>query len=233
MDVHELHSWDISYRAAREIQSELANRLLLENIRDFKVDKIAGADVSYSKTDDLLFAAVLVFSFPDLELIEIQTTVMKSTFPYIPGLLSFREAPSLLRAFENLEEIPDVVMFDGQGIAHPSRIGIASHIGLFLDMPTIGCAKKRLVGNYGNVGLDRGSTTLLNHNTKTVGAVVRTKTNVKPVFISQGHRISLQQSITLVLETTRGFRLPEPVRRAHLAVNKYRVEKQTGVTLYG
>ena len=232
MLIRELHRWDLSYKAARDIQIELANRLQLKNNSLTKVDKIAGADVSYSKADDLLYAAVLVFSFPDLEIIEVQTSAEKVNFPYIPGLLSFREAPALLKVLKNIQEVPDVIIFDGQGIAHPRGLGLASHLGLFLDHPTIGCAKKRLVGDYENIGRNRGSTVLLKYKDKTVGAVVRTKTNVKPVFVSQGHKISLQQSIKLVLETARGFRLSEPVRRAHLAVNKYRREQQTGVISY-
>jgi len=165
---------------------------------------------------------VVVLSYPSLEILEIASTVDRVSFPYVPGLLSFREGPVLLKAFENLQQRPDIVLFDGQGIAHPRGIGLACHMGLFLDLPTIGCAKTKLIGTFAEVGQERGNFTDLFHKDAVIGAVVRTRNRVRPVFVSPGHRISLQRAIRIVLECCRGYRLPEPVRQAHLAVNRLR-----------
>ncbi|MEA3470692.1 MAG: deoxyribonuclease V [Thermodesulfobacteriota bacterium] len=225
MKVRNLHNWNADYKTAKKIQEELSGRLILHNEglpEDIKI--IGGADISYSRGENLFFAAVILLEFSTMDIIEVSSVVEKVDFPYIPGLLTFREGPALLRAFEKIGGIPDVVIFDGQGIAHPRGIGLASHIGLFLDIPTIGCAKKRLVGIHGEIGTEVGDFSHLTYHDRVVGAVLRTKRNVKPVFISQGHKIDLEQAIEITLASSRGYRLPEPTRRAHLTVNKLRLE---------
>jgi deoxyribonuclease V len=174
---------------------------------------VAGIDVGIK--DGLARAAVVVLTLPQLELIEQACAERPATFPYVPGLLSFREAPAILDALATLTHIPDVLIFDGQGYAHPRRMGIATHIGVLLDHPAIGCAKSRLCGTYQEPGLDRGSRTWLRDGEETIGAVVRTRTRVKPVFVSVGHRVSLPTAIDTVLRCGGGYRLPEPTRRAH------------------
>ncbi|OPY84414.1 MAG: Endonuclease V [Syntrophus sp. PtaU1.Bin208] len=219
------HSWDVTCREAVAIQQVLREKLILcDDEIPAPVRRIAGADISYSRGDDRFFGVVVILSYPLLEITEISSFSDRVSFPYVPGLLSFREGPILLKAFEKLKQRPDVVLFDGQGIAHPRGIGLASHMGLFLDFPTIGCAKTKLVGSYGEVGMERGSFTDLCHKDSVIGAVVRTKSRVKPVFVSQGHRISLKRAIEVVLACCKGYRLPEPVRQAHLAVNRLRAE---------
>ena len=183
---------------------------------------IAGADVSYAKRPETMYAAVVVMEWPSGEVVEEVTAERRAEFPYIPGLLSFREIPSLLAAFERLRTRPDVIIYDGHGIAHPRGFGIASHLGVLLDAPTIGCAKKRLVGEHEEPGPERGSQVPLRLEGKTIGTVLRTRSKVKPVFISVGHRIGLRSAVRLVLETGGGYRLPEPTRLAHLLSNAAR-----------
>lgn len=219
-----LHSWDVTCQEAVAIQKTLREKLILCAEQVTPLHWIAGADISYSRDDDRFFGVVVLMSFPSLEVVEIESFFDHVSFPYVPGLLSFREGPILLKAFEKLKQHPDIVLFDGQGIAHPRGIGLASHLGLFLDLPTIGCAKTKLVGTHEEVGLVRGSFADLHYKDSIIGAVVRTKNRVKPVFVSQGHRVNLQQAIEVVLACCKGYRLPEPVRQAHLAVNRLRVE---------
>jgi deoxyribonuclease V len=211
------HPWNVSYREALRIQERLRANISLTNVTR-KVSSVAGADVSYSKKGGEAAAAIVVFSYPDLDLIDEAFVNGKISYPYIPGLLSFREAPLLLEAFQRLRRPPDVVLYDGQGIAHPRGFGLACHMGVLLDIPSIGCAKKKLVGDFGEVGLQTGSTTPLTIAGTIVGAVIRTRRGVKPVFVSPGHRVDVESSIQLVLGTCRGFRLPEPIRRAHFTV---------------
>ena len=224
MKIQHLHNWDVSYKEAVSLQQKLREKLILHD-KDFpaRIRTIAGADISYSKRSDLFFAAVVLLECPVMAVIEEACFIERVSFPYIPGLLSFREGPALLKAFENLHNTPDVIIFDGQGIAHPRGIGLASHMGLFLDIPAIGCAKKRLVGEYGEVGNEVGNYADLMLDGQVVGAAVRTKKKVKPVFISPGHKISMPRAIDVVLSCCRGYRLPEPVRMAHLAVNRIRL----------
>lgn len=225
MRIIHIHEWDLSCGQAVAVQQELASRLVIENSRlTLPVKTIAGADISYARRSDLFFAVVAVFSYPGLELLEEAAHMERVTFPYVPGLLSFREAPPLLAAFAKLRRRPDVAIFDGQGIAHPRGLGLASHMGLFLDIPTIGCAKSRLVGTHGEVGGEAGSHADLLLHEKRVGAVLRTKRRVKPVFVSPGHRIGMDESVSVVMNCCRGYRLPEPTRRAHLAVNRLRLQ---------
>ncbi len=221
MIVRALHPWNVNYREAVRIQGELRRYISLTKSAR-KVRSVAGADVSYSREGGKGIAAMVVLSYPELDLMDEAFAVGKVSFPYIPGLLSFREAPLLIEAFQRLQHLPDVVLYDGQGIAHPRSLGLASHMGLLLDLPSVGCAKKKLVGDFEDVGLQPGSTTPLKMNGKIIGAVIRTRRGVKPVFVSPGHRIDLQSSIRLVLKTCRGFRIPEPLRRAHLMVKSIR-----------
>ncbi len=225
MKIQHLHRWDVSYKEAVSLQQKLKGKLILHD-KDFpeRISTIAGADISYSKQSELFFAAVVLLEYPTMAVVEESCFTERVSFPYIPGLLSFREGPAVLKAFENLRNIPDVVIFDGQGIAHPRGIGLASHMGLFLGMATIGCAKKRLVGEYGEVGHEVGDYADLMLDDQVVGAAVRTKRKVKPVFISPGHKISMRRAMDMVLSCCRGYRLPEPVRKAHLAVNRIRLE---------
>jgi len=225
MKTRELHRWDVTYREAVAIQEELRGRLILraDGLPD-PLRTVAGADISYDRGSDLFFAAVVLMNYPELTLLEEATFSARVSFPYIPGLLSFREGPPLIAAFAKLNQPPDLILFDGQGIAHPRGIGLASHLGLILDRPAIGCAKSRLVGTHEPVGEKRGEWTELTHQEKKVGAVLRTRDRVKPIFVSPGHRVGLERSIALVLACCRGYRIPEPTRRAHRTVNRLRME---------
>jgi len=227
MKIKYLHNWDVCYADAVSLQYELAGRLVLKDQKTSKLKKIAGADISYSKNDDLFFAGVVVLNADTLEIIEVSSSIDCVSFPYIPGLLSFREAPVLLKAFAKIKGIPDIVMFDGQGIAHPRRLGLASHMGLFLDLPTMGCAKKKLVGDFEEPGIKKGSCSELIHRGEKIGAVLRTKDKVKPVFISPGHRMGLSRAIEAALHCCNGYRIPEPTRQAHLLVNRLRLQHKT------
>lgn len=221
MKIRVLHPWDVSYHKAVEIQKALSSQLIFANLPN-KIECIAGADVSSSKGSDTVWAGVVVLGYPGLERVEQRWCKGTMTFPYIPGLLSFREIPLLLEAIELLETEPDVFLCDGQGIAHPRGLGLASHLGLLIQKPTIGCAKKRLVGEYSEVAQKRGSYSFLFHRGREVGAVVRTRTGVKPLFVSPGYGVTVEDSVRMVLECGGGFRVPEPVRRAHLLVNQMR-----------
>ena len=206
------HRWDLSPRDAIALQRELAQRVILKPpAGDFY--SVAGIDVGLK--GPYVRAAVVILSLPDLEEIEHIVVEQRLAFPYVPGLLSFREAPAILEALSRLQHDPDVLMFDGQGYAHPRRLGLATHVGLILDWPSVGCAKSRLCGTYREPDTERGSFTWLYDGQEKIGAVVRTRRNVKPVFVSPGHRMSFDKAINLVLNCGRGFRLPEPTRRAH------------------
>lgn len=196
---------------ARKVQEGLAKKVRLT--RTSKPPRfVAAVDAAFSRTQ--VFAAACLFSFPALEPVEEKAAVTVLRFPYIPGFLSFREGAGLVEAVRRLKGKPDLILVDGQGIAHPRGIGIASHLGVILDIPTIGCAKSRLVGEGPEPGDRAGSWTPLRHRGKVVGAALRTRAGVKPLFVSPGHKIGLARSIGLVLACTRGFRIPEPLRRA-------------------
>lgn len=184
---------------------------------------MAGADVSYQKGGDKLFAAVVVLQLPTLRLVEQATVVARARFPYVAGLLSFREAPALLAAFRKLRARPDLVLVDGHGIAHPRRFGIASHLGWLLEVPTIGCAKSILCGTHGRLARPRGATSALVHKAEPVGTALRTRAGVQPVYVSVGHLIDLDSAVEIVLRCAPKFRIPEPIRQAHMRVNKLRV----------
>lgn len=206
------HPWDLPPAEAIALQKRLAAQVIRED-QVGPVTTVAGVDVSIR--DDRGRAAVAVLSLPELVIIDYVRATRPITLPYIPGLLSFREGPVILDAFEKLASMPDLLIFDGQGIAHPRRLGIASHIGLLLDTPSIGCAKSRLCGRHQEPGAERGSHVPLVDDGETIGVVLRTRSNVKPVFISIGHRIDLPTSIEYVLACHGGYKLPEPTRWAH------------------
>jgi deoxyribonuclease V len=216
VELTELHSWQLSATEAVEMQRRLAASVLRGG-EILKPHYIAGVDVSISRTRKVATGAVVVFEYPGLRLVEVSVTHGEVEFPYVPGLLSFREAPILLRVCRALEVSPDLVLVDGQGIAHPRRIGLASHLGLFLDVPTIGCAKSRLCGRHEMPGIEPGNYTDLIDRDEIIGAVLRTKARTKPVYISIGHKIDLAVAVHWILECCKGYRLPEPVRLAHQA----------------
>lgn len=232
MKVRDLHGWDVTFEEARRIQENLRSQLALRN-GDVSSDVhlIAGADISCARGENLFHAALIVLTLPELKIVEQVSLEERVTFPYIPGLLSFREGPVLLKAFEKLKTAPDAVVFDGQGIAHPRRLGLASHMGLFLEIPTIGCAKTKLVGTpQHDTGNRPGEYANLILDGEVVGAVLRTKKNVKPVFVSQGHMIGLKRSIEIILSSCSGYRLPEPTRQAHIIVNRVRKAMATSAS---
>jgi deoxyribonuclease V len=206
------HSWDLSPRQAATLQKELAGQVVREP-RLGPVTTVAGVDVGYR--NGMAHAAVAILSYPELEVITHSFASRPVTFPYVPGLLSFREGPAVLEALEGLKRKPDLLIFDGHGLAHPRRFGLACHIGLLVDIPAIGCAKSRLCGQYEEPDLEGGSTAPLVDAGETIGAVVRTREAVKPVFVSIGHRVDLRTSVDYVLACCRRYRLPETTRWAH------------------
>jgi deoxyribonuclease V len=246
MQTKKLHSWDLSYSQAADLQKRLACKVQFTPLK--KTPKlIAGLDCALSKDGQRIVATAVVLraqnvikglweplKLPDFELIETATASQKVTFPYIPGLLSFREAPACIAAVEKLKAEPDVFIIDGQGIAHPRRLGLAAHLGLFFDKPTIGCAKSRLTGYFEEPPLEKGAYSLLKDKDEphlcsrgrdeAIGAVVRTRTNVKPVFTSVGNKCRLDDAIKITLDCTTKYRLPEPTRLAHQLVSKLRLK---------
>ena len=211
-----LHGWQVSTARAREIQTELA--LQVSRVGEVISPRlIAGVDVSLRRETGMGRGAVVVLSYPGLDLVEVKVVNDRVDFPYVPGLLSFREAPLILAACESLTVTPDLIMVDGQGVAHPRRIGLACHLGLFLDTPTIGCAKSRLCGSHEEPGAAAGSYADLVDGSEIIGAVLRTRAGVKPVYVSVGHKVDLPTAIHWVLACCRGYRLPEPTRLAHMA----------------
>jgi deoxyribonuclease V len=222
MRFRRLHSWDISVQEAENVQRELSKLVsLVDGFSDIRL--IAGADVSASAGSPEGHAAVAVLSFDDLELVEFRCASKELTWPYVPGFLSFRETPVILAALEQVQSNVDIVIVDGQGIAHPRRFGIASHLGILLDMPTIGCAKSVLYGTYSEPGPNKGDVSkLVDSNGVQIGNVVRTRAGVRPVFISPGHKVSFESAVKIVLDSTRDYRLPEPIRMAHRLAGKCR-----------
>jgi deoxyribonuclease V len=216
MKVSTQHGWKVSVGQAKDIQSKLAEAVC-RKMELGTARFVAGVDISVNRVSGTATGAVVVLNYPDLELAEVRLAQGKLEFPYVPGLLSFREAPLMLEAYQKLDVVPDLILVDGQGIAHPRRLGIASHLGLWLDKPTIGCAKSRLCGEHGMPGDGFGDYTELVYEGEVVGAVLRTKPGVNPLYISVGHRVDLQGAIDWVLNCCCGYRLPEPTRFAHLA----------------
>ena len=206
----------MSVARAKEIQLSLAKRVITEN-KDINPRLVAGIDISSPNAQGVARGAVIVLRYPEFGIVEVKVTEDKVRFPYIPGLLSFREIPLILAACEQLGNSPDLILVDGQGVAHPRRFGLASHLGLLLDLPTIGCAKSILCGRHQPVGEEAGCHAELLENGELIGAALRTKSGVRPIYVSVGHKIDLASALPLVIKCCRGYRLPEPTRLAHLA----------------
>ncbi len=219
MHLNVRHDWNVKPDQAIALQKQLAAQVISSQPLDIAaVRRVAGVDVSVQ--DNQSQAAVVVLSFPELQVIETVLASLPTPFPYIPGLLSFREGPVLQQAFEKLQHEPDVFIFDGMGIMHPRRIGIASHMGLWLERPTIGCGKTHFIGAYTEPAVERGATSPVREHGEVIGAVLRTKTGVKPVYISPGHLADLPTALELALRCTTRYRLPEPIRAAHHAAGQ-------------
>jgi deoxyribonuclease V len=221
MEIAHLHDWPATEAEAVTLQETLAP--LVDATRPLeKFDLVAGCDIAYHLADPVLFAAVVVVQVSDGSVIERRTVTCETSFPYIPGLLSFREIPALLNALGELRSVPDAVMLDGQGIAHPRRFGLACHLGLWLDLPCLGCAKSLLIGEYDEPGPNAGDAAPLTVSGEQVGVVLRSAAGAKPVFVSPGHRIDTASAVAVVRATLSGYRHPTPTREAHLAASALR-----------
>jgi deoxyribonuclease V len=218
-----MHNWDLTPEQAIEIQKDLRVQIKLEQLQKH-IEFIGGADISFNLYDDTVYAGIVILKLKDLKIVAYSLAKSEVHFPYVPGLLSFREIPPLLKAWEMLQLKPEVLVLDGQGIAHPRRFGIASHFGLLTDISTIGCGKNILYGNYEIPALESGSRSqIIDKKTgETIGYALRTKNKVNPVFISPGHKITLEESVEIIMKCVTKYRIPEPTRQAHLLVNKFR-----------
>lgn len=218
----ELNYDQLTIAEATLIQQQLRGHLNLEPFqKDIKT--IAGADISLALYSETVYAGLVVLSYPELQPIAYSLVKSSTIFPYVPGYLAFREIPAILKAYEQFPVKPDVIMFDGNGILHARRMGIASHFGVLTGAVTMGCAKKKLAGKYAEPGYLKGEYTPVTDQGEVIGYAVRTKDNIKPVFISPGHQMSLEDSLSLELQCTRKHRLPEPTRHAHEYVNRFRI----------
>ncbi len=228
MQIHPQHRWNVSPDEAIQIQESLRHRIDLTTALP-PIQTVAGVDIAYAKHSDELFAAVVVLEIVHLAVLEIQSVQRQACFPYIPGLFSFRELPAILDCFSQLHTIPDLVICDGQGIAHPRRFGLACHLGLFLERPCLGCAKTRLIGTYEEPAARAGSFSTLRIDQLPVGIVLRSKTSTRPLFVSPGHRIRFDDLAKVVLPLCRQTRLPETTRQANHYVNQLRHRWQLGL----
>jgi deoxyribonuclease V len=219
-----LHDWNVTPEEAQAIQRRLRDQVRVEPLDLAAVRTVAGADISFEKGAETVFAGFVVLRLPELEVVDQAGVQTQSSFPYVPGLLSFREVPPLLEAWEVLSVRPDALICDGQGLAHPRRFGIACHLGLLLDLPTVGCAKRILTGRHGPVGNEPGDWAPLTDHGEVVGAALRTRAGVTPVYVSVGHRCDLPGAIALVRLCAGRTRVPETTRHAHLFVNTLRRE---------
>jgi len=219
----ELHSWNLSPKEAVALQRDLAGQVVLREVVPDAVRLAAGVDVSCARFSPKVFAAVVLFDLAAGVVVEKASAQAAESFPYVPGLLSFRELPVVLEAFRRLQRVPDVVLVDGQGVAHPRRFGIASHLGLWLDLPAIGCAKSRLCGEHVEPEVQRGAWAGLYEGGEEIGRVLRTRDRVRPLYVSPGHKVSMEQAVRMVLACGRGYRLPEPTRLAHVESNRLRM----------
>jgi len=218
VEVRDIHRWDVSVAEAKQLQLDLAGRVVREGRLD-AVELIAGVDISGADSEGMSRGAIVVLRYPAMEVVERSLVTMQVEFPYVPGLLSFREIPLILAACRMLSVMPDLFIADAQGVAHPRRLGLASHLGLVLDIPTIGCAKSILCGKHGDLGEEPGDGAPLVDRDEVVGEALRTKRRVKPVYVSIGHRIDLDEACRWILACCRGYRLPEPTRLAHQAAS--------------
>lgn len=208
------HNWDLTPAEAVALQRKLSAQVWRRGGPE-RVSRVAGVDVGFEQDGAITKAAVAILTFPHLQIVDVQVNRIRTCFPYVPGLLSFRELPAVLPAFERLERLPDLILCDGQGYAHPRRFGMACHLGVLLDVPTIGVGKTRLLGQHAPVPDRRGASSPLRHDGRKIGAVLCTRAGVRPLYISVGHRISLARALEFVMACTTRFRLPEPIRAAH------------------
>lgn len=220
------HAWDLAPSEAIALQKELSSRVAIGGSAPTPPFLVAGCDASATgrwvrRTEEIV-AGVLVFQYPGWELVDCAHVKRPAPFPYVPGLLSFREVPLYVEALSKLRLRPDLLLCDGQGIAHPRRFGLAAHLGLLFDLPSIGVAKSRLIGQHTAPGWRRGSSRRLTHRGQLVGRVLRTRDRVKPLFVSPGHRMGIEAAAEAVLRLTAGYRLPEPTRRADIWVGAIR-----------
>lgn len=222
MELEPLHRWDLTPKQAVALQRELRERLDPRPPEGLKVERVAGADISMSRGDVWAYGGIVVLDAGTLAPVARSSAAVRLTFPYVPGLLSFRELPVLSEAWTRLEVRPDVLIFDGQGIAHPRRFGLACHGGMLFGVPSIGCAKSLLVGRHGPLGEERGSVADIIHDGEVVGRAVRTRRGVLPVYVSPGHMMDLPTAVELVLRMTSRYREPETTRHAHRLVNEVR-----------
>jgi len=218
------HDWDLTPREAIKIQEQMRSLVRIEPLAR-EINTIAGADLSYNKFSKTIYSGIVVLRFPDLQIIESAGVRSTTKFPYVPGLLSFRETPSLLEAWDSLKTKPDLLMLDGQGFAHPRRFGLACHVGVILEVPTIGCAKSILLGEFAELAPEQGSQSPLLDRGETIGVALRTKSRVAPVYVSIGHLIDLPSAVEMVKRSVGRYRQPEPTRQAHLLVNRIRNEE--------
>jgi len=211
------HPWNLSEEQALQLQQELATKVIKYDQLN-EIQLIAGVDVAYAKENDKLVAAVVILDADTLDVVESVTAEDNVQFPYIPGLFSFRELPSLIKAFAKLQRTPDLIVCDGQGYAHPRRFGLACHLGVIFDVPTIGCGKTRLLGEYDKPDTERGTMAPLIDNGEVIGNVLRTQTDINPIYVSIGHRVSLSTACKWILKLSPKYRLPETTRQADQAV---------------
>ncbi len=214
------HSWNPTFKEAKRLQLEFKNKIIPLSDTG-TINTIAGIDISFSKNSDIAFAAIIVFSFPEIAIIEKKIVKGKIIYPYVPGYLAFREGPLIEKLFHKINNKPDITLFDGHGVAHPRFCGIASHIGVFLNIPTIGCAKSKLIGKYQIPKNKKGATSnLIAHDGKIIGKVLCTREGCKPIFVSVGHKIDLKTAVKITLQTCIKYRIPEPIRQAHILCNR-------------
>ena len=219
------HSWNLDYNEAVRLQEALAEKVSIRSVSK-QIRFVAGGDISFNLQSKTAFSGFVVYDIINDTVVEQVSATSELKYPYIPGLLSFREIPPLLEAWRLLPSEPDVYMLDGHGIAHPRKLGLASHFGLWVDKPTIGCAKNLLAGTYREPGKNKGEASILwdEDESSKLGYVVRTRTDVKPVFVSPGHNINFEQAVDIALRCSPRYKIPEPIRRAHKLVNKKRKE---------
>lgn len=222
MDSKDLDYTHLTISEATVIQNNLRDSLIHAPL-DKEIKTIGGADISLNRFSDVIYAGIVVLDFNTLKPLAYSLVKSKTSFPYVPGFLAFREVPALIEAYSQMVTKPDVIMVDGHGIAHPRRLGIAAHLGALIDVPTLGCAKKKLYGHFEEPSVSKNSFSPLMNKEELLGYVVRTKNKVKPVYISPGNQLSMEDSLQIAIHCTGNYRLPEPTRKAHEFVNRFRI----------